>query len=150
MQQFSHDAPPILNSWKEIATYLGRGVRTAQRWEREHQMPVHRVGRSKRSPVFAMSQEIALWMRTVDAAMLESTVAEQQQDGHSLDILPPKRPTQSIGDVRSPTTRSLERMRATTELTVRQLEKTKYLLEQYQLLRKKRAKASAGFLRGQA
>jgi len=42
-----------LNSWKEIATYLSRGVRTVQRWERELKLPVHRIGKGKRSPVYA-------------------------------------------------------------------------------------------------
>ena len=32
-----------LDSWKEIAAYLGRGVRTVQRWEREEGLPVHRL-----------------------------------------------------------------------------------------------------------
>ena len=32
----------LLNSWKEIADYLGRGVRTAQRWEVELHLPVRR------------------------------------------------------------------------------------------------------------
>jgi excisionase family DNA binding protein len=43
----------ILNSWKEIAGYLGRGVRTVQRWEQELHLPVHRMGKGRRSPVFA-------------------------------------------------------------------------------------------------
>lgn len=38
-----------LNSWKEIATFLGRGVRTVQRWERELQLPVHRIGDGPRT-----------------------------------------------------------------------------------------------------
>src|ERR1041385_1511743 len=32
-----------LDSWKAIAAYLGRGVRTVQRWEREEGLPVHRL-----------------------------------------------------------------------------------------------------------
>src|SRR4051812_33630088 len=31
-----------LQSWKEIAAYLKRGVRTVQRWERSHGLPVRR------------------------------------------------------------------------------------------------------------
>jgi hypothetical protein len=34
---------PRLDSWKEIASYLGRGVRTVQRWECEEGLPVHRL-----------------------------------------------------------------------------------------------------------
>jgi hypothetical protein len=52
----------ILNSWKEIATYLGRGVRTVQRWQSELQLPVHRTRRSPRSPVFAYKVELDIWL----------------------------------------------------------------------------------------
>jgi len=53
-----------LQSWKEIAVELGRGVRTVQRWERTLQLPVHRLGKGPRSPVFAFKEEIQIWMRT--------------------------------------------------------------------------------------
>jgi phage terminase Nu1 subunit (DNA packaging protein) len=42
--------PGFLNGWKEIANYLGRGVRTVQRWE-EMGMPVRRPSKSSRSSV---------------------------------------------------------------------------------------------------
>jgi hypothetical protein len=32
-----------LESWKEIAAYLGRDLRTVMRWEKERSLPVHRV-----------------------------------------------------------------------------------------------------------
>ena len=32
----------ILSSWKEIAAYLGKGVRTVQRWEARYGLPVRR------------------------------------------------------------------------------------------------------------
>lgn len=50
-----------LNSWKEIAAHLGRGVRTAQRWEREEQLPVHRLPHEKRSSVYAEISELDAW-----------------------------------------------------------------------------------------
>lgn len=55
----------VLNSWKEIATYLGRGVRTVQRWEGQLRLPVHRAGRGKRSPVYAFVPELKFWLVTV-------------------------------------------------------------------------------------
>ena len=57
-------SPQILNSWKEIASYLDRGVRTVQRWEQDLQLPVHRIGRGKRSPVYAVVSELKFWMIT--------------------------------------------------------------------------------------
>jgi hypothetical protein len=50
-----------LDSWKEIADYLGRDVRTAIRWEHERGLPVHRVPGGKRGGVFAYAEEIDRW-----------------------------------------------------------------------------------------
>ncbi len=52
-----------LNSWKEIAVYVGRGVRTVQRWERELGLPVRRPHDHLRSPVIALPAEIDEWLR---------------------------------------------------------------------------------------
>ena len=60
-----------LNSWKEIATFLGRGVRTVQRWERELQLPVHRIGNGPRSPVYALIPELNFWITTSGAMRSE-------------------------------------------------------------------------------
>ncbi len=53
----------LLNSWKEISSYLGRGVRTVQRWEVELNLPVHRIGVGRRSPVFAFEHELRFWLQ---------------------------------------------------------------------------------------
>ena len=50
-----------LESWKEIASFLKRGVRTVQRWEREEGLPVHRHQHGKRGTVFALPKEIQSW-----------------------------------------------------------------------------------------
>jgi hypothetical protein len=50
-----------LNGWKEIAAHLGKGVRTAQRWEREYGLPVRRIGREGGEIVFAFQDEIDRW-----------------------------------------------------------------------------------------
>src|SRR5215470_12228537 len=50
-----------LDSWKEIAAYLGRGIRTVQRWEREEGLPVHRLAHDKRGSVYARRNELAAW-----------------------------------------------------------------------------------------
>ena len=55
--------PAILNSWKEIARYLGRGVRTVQRWECQLAMPVHRPRGKDRSAVIALASELDSWLR---------------------------------------------------------------------------------------
>src|SRR5436190_3249122 len=50
-----------LESWKEIAAYLGRGVTTVQRWEQEEGLPVHRLPHAKRGSVFAFKPELDGW-----------------------------------------------------------------------------------------
>ncbi len=50
----------ILDGWKDIADYVGKSVRTIQRWEKEDGFPIRRV-QSKRS-VFAYADEIDKWM----------------------------------------------------------------------------------------
>lgn len=55
--------PTRLNGWKEIANHLGKGVRTAQRWERNYRLPVHRIGENGGEIVFAYRAEIEDWLR---------------------------------------------------------------------------------------
>ncbi len=50
-----------LNSWKEIGAYLERDARTAQRWEKEEGLPVHRHSHKSRSTVYAYPSEIDAW-----------------------------------------------------------------------------------------
>lgn len=53
-----------LDSWKQIAAYLGRTVRTVIRWEQEGGLPVHRVPVGQRHCVFAYTSEIDEWLRS--------------------------------------------------------------------------------------
>jgi hypothetical protein len=50
-----------LDSWKELATYLRRGARTVQRWEREEDLPVRRLQHEKLGSVYAYKQELDDW-----------------------------------------------------------------------------------------
>src|SRR5216683_2911169 len=52
-----------LVSWKEIASYLGREVRTVQRWERTEVLPVHRHEHQKKSTVYAFTSELDEWFK---------------------------------------------------------------------------------------
>jgi Tol biopolymer transport system component len=71
MVQSSPDTPPSggssearLDSWKEIATYLGRDTTTVQRWEKREGMPVHRHLHDKRGSVYALRAELDSWARS--------------------------------------------------------------------------------------
>jgi len=53
----------VLNSWKEVASYLGRGVRTVQRWEQELSLPVRRPRGKSRSAIIAFRSELDEWLQ---------------------------------------------------------------------------------------
>jgi hypothetical protein len=55
----------ILTSWKEIAGYLGKGVRTVQRWECCFGLPVRRpINNNRHTAIMAIREEIDLWVGT--------------------------------------------------------------------------------------
>jgi len=56
------DRAKILESWKEIASYLNRNVRTCQMWEMEHGLPIHRLDGSPKAHVFAYKDELDAWL----------------------------------------------------------------------------------------
>jgi hypothetical protein len=53
--------PDRLDSWKEIAAYLGRTEKTARRWEQHEALPIHRLMHSERGTVYAFRSEIDAW-----------------------------------------------------------------------------------------
>jgi len=55
------DPEDRLDSWKEIASFLRRDVRTVQRWERNEALPVHRHQHEKLGSVFAFRSELKKW-----------------------------------------------------------------------------------------
>jgi TolB-like protein len=52
-----------LDSWKEIASYLKREVRTVQRWEKTIGLPVHRLQVDRQGTVYAYKSELDAWFR---------------------------------------------------------------------------------------
>lgn len=51
----------VLTSWKEIASFFGKGVRTVQRWEWEFGLPVRRPSEN-RHVVHASPEELRTWL----------------------------------------------------------------------------------------
>jgi hypothetical protein len=75
-----------LDSWKEIAAYLRRSVRTVTRWEREEGLPVHRHVHSKAGSVFAYKSELDAWWTTRGEKIEGASTAS------SSEALPPRWP----------------------------------------------------------
>jgi len=55
------EAKERLESWKEIAAYLGREVRTVQGWEKNEGLPVHRHQHARQGSVYAFRVELDAW-----------------------------------------------------------------------------------------
>src|SRR5215831_21037118 len=60
-----------LDSWKDIAAYLGREVRTVQLWEKNEGLPVHRHQHGRQGSVHAFRQELDAWRSARTAAPAE-------------------------------------------------------------------------------
>ena len=77
-----HTPPPSkaspddrLDSWKEIAAFLKRGVRTVQRWERTEALPVHRHQHAKLGSVYALRSEVAAWWESRGTQLADAPAA---------------------------------------------------------------------------
>jgi hypothetical protein len=76
-----------LSSWKEIAAYLGVGLRTAQIWEQERALPVHRLP-GGRGRVLANVAELDAWKRSGTLQTTEPLPAAPPL-GAVIDVPPP-------------------------------------------------------------
>ena len=69
------DKGKYLDSWKDIAAYLGRNIRTCRNWERDLGLPVHRLDDSPKSHVFAYTDEIDAWRE------MKGRLSENEENG---------------------------------------------------------------------
>jgi hypothetical protein len=79
----------VLGSWKEIANYLGKGVRTVQRWERHSGLPVHRPSGSNKGVVLAFPAELERWARRQDirSAVFPTRLTIQRNTALSTELV---------------------------------------------------------------
>lgn len=71
-----HEPEDRLDSWKEIANYLNREIRTAQRWEKTEGLPVHRLQHAKRGSVYAYRHELDAWWESRKASLLDPAIRD--------------------------------------------------------------------------
>ena len=71
----------FLSGWKEIATYLGKGVRTVQRYERELGLPVRRPAGRTTGSVLATKAELDAWVTA--SPIREVFRLTKQQEEHT-------------------------------------------------------------------
>ena len=72
----------VLGSWKEIAAYLGKGVRTFHRWENDLGLPVRRPNGTIKGVVYASPDELDRWLNLQWARRLTPA----KQDGPLKDF----------------------------------------------------------------
>ena len=91
----SQKGAATLQGWKNIAFELDRGVRTVQRWERDLGLPVHRIGKTPRRPVFAFAEELYSWLRKTDdlrsragSSVVNQSLQEQKDQIRIVNRLP--------------------------------------------------------------
>src|SRR3989442_3375359 len=71
-----------LDSWKEIAAYIKRDVRTVQRWEKQGGLPVHRLQHDAQATIYAYRTEIDAWWHSRQHEQFEAGVASATIRGH--------------------------------------------------------------------
>jgi TolB-like protein len=81
----------VLDSWKQIAAYLHRDVRTIQRWERTRGLPVHRWPGGEKPAVYALRTEIDAWRRSDSERDVRATAGTRQRLPHAITF-----PDQSV------------------------------------------------------
>ena len=81
--------PETLESWKQIAGYLGRSERTVRRWETLEGLPVHRRKHQKQDTVFAHIHEIDRWRRHRTQRLLRPSLAVNSESPTSASADPP-------------------------------------------------------------
>lgn len=74
-----------LETWKQIAGFFGKEVRTVQRWEKTLGLPVHRYRNAKQDSVYAFEHELDAWREVRRQAarhqLAKATPAEQSESG---------------------------------------------------------------------
>lgn len=74
----------MLSSWKEIAHFFGKGVRTVQRWEKTLDLPIHRPPGAPSNVVLARTSDLEEWMHRGQAA---AAVASSEDDLKSSPVM---------------------------------------------------------------
>ena len=104
----------VLQSWKQVAKYVGRTERTVQRWEQQFGFPVHRPSGKSRSSVMALAQEIEEWTRDKPSLVEIRSSARLNRE---MFMASPTRATRGISDTKElMRERTLESLRRTSSL----------------------------------
>ena len=82
----SVDRPTVLTCWKDIAKYMGKGVRTVQRWEQEFGLPVRRPLGTNKKAVLARPRDLDAWVALRCGARCPTAVPEPGDGYHRRSV----------------------------------------------------------------
>jgi predicted DNA-binding transcriptional regulator AlpA len=87
MKKLSNNAEGtrFLSGWKEIASYLGKGVRTVQRYERELGFPARRPAGKSHAAVIATKAEVDAWV-AASPIREEFRLSTRQPDSQKISL----------------------------------------------------------------
>jgi hypothetical protein len=77
----------MLSSWKEIAHFFGKGVRTVQRWEKTLDLPIHRPPGAPSNVVLARTSDLEEWMHRGPVSRNLDELSDMREAELSLDGL---------------------------------------------------------------
>lgn len=80
-----------LDTWKEIAVYLNREVRTVQRWEKREGLPVRGHFHMRSRTVYALKDEIDAWLTARGRYQVESCPMQRRSRRAANMLNPPPR-----------------------------------------------------------
>jgi tetratricopeptide (TPR) repeat protein len=83
----SRGASGRLGSWKEIALYFSKDVRTVKRWEKERALPVHRAPGKPGGSVYAFTDELSDWLNSSSDKLEENADAGSTKSAPRTGIL---------------------------------------------------------------
>jgi TolB-like protein/Tfp pilus assembly protein PilF len=92
-----------LETWGEIASHLGREIRTVQRWEKTMGLPVRRLGAGldKQSRVFASRRELDAWWRDHEVLKNAPDLTDETSGSSTAIVsVSPSTPAPETGDRR--------------------------------------------------
>lgn len=77
----SANSTTVLTSWKDIARYMGKGVRTVQRWEQDFGLPVRRPHGSNKKAILARPCDLDAWVALRCASRADRSSSGDFADG---------------------------------------------------------------------
>ncbi len=86
-----------LDSWKDIAAYLGRDVSTVLRWKKQKGLPIHRLPGGQRAAIYAYKSEIDAWMAGKPAGQ-QTAMTQESFVTADQPVITPEKPEAPSGE----------------------------------------------------